>query len=84
MKQAHRYGDNDDDDDDNKLAAFGGGIDNDFDRSRSVIELEDNFFFGNNLVLESDIRKRLGEATAEEMARASKKGYDQARCISEL
>lgn len=51
-------------------------LDADFDRSHSVIEQEDNFFFRNNLVLESDLRARLGDQTAAEIAKAAKKGFN--------
>ena len=49
-----------------------------------MIEVEDNFLFQNNKLLEHDLRSRLGEGATLEMARAKKKGYDQARCISEF
>ena len=50
----------------------------------SVVNQEDSFFFKQNKVLERDIRARLGDKKAIEIARASRKGFDQARCISEL
>ena len=43
---------------------------------------DDNFFFQNNLVLKVDLKARLGEQKVNEMAK--KKGYNEARCISEL
>ena len=51
-------------------------------KAQSVIEQDDNFFFQNNLVLKSDLRARLGENKVKEMAK--KKGYNEARCVSEL
>ena len=51
-------------------------------KAQSVIEQDDNFFFQNNLVLKNDLQARLGEKKVKEMAK--KKGYNQARCISEL
>ena len=47
-----------------------------------MIEQDDNFFFQNNLVLKDDLKARLGEKKVNEMAK--KKGFNQARCISEL
>ena len=52
--------------------------------AQSVVNQEDSFFFKQNKVLERDIRARLGDKKAIEIARASRKGFDQARCISEL
>ena len=49
-----------------------------------MIAQEDKFLFHNNKLLEHDLRSRLGEKTAQEMAKAKNKGYDQARCVSEF
>ena len=53
-------------------------------RSQSLVNNEDSFLFQNNKLLEQDLRSRLGEKAARDMAKAKNKGYDQARCISEF
>ena len=46
------------------------------------IDQDDKFFFQNNLVLKSDLMARLGDKRVIDMDK--KKGYNEARCISEL
>ena len=78
MKQPTLIERDSDSDDSNQIGGLSPG------RSHSVIQMDESYFFHNNLVLKSDLREKLGEKTSQEMARASKRGFSQARCISEL